>query len=260
MIWQLLVPPWLRKLSQDITRRDRFEYIPDEMAARASSADNEDYWSMSIAQERAACEAVMKLAKANEPLLSRNPDEHLKYAVYRDALTHCARHGNQLSILEYGGNLGDYYWLARTLFPDIALDYHCKELPAIADAGRALNPQITWHTDDECLSRTYDLVAFNSSLQYVDANLLAIAARASRCLLLSDVPAVRHAPAFFSEQRTADRATIQRHPNAAALVATVESTGMQLIREVDMGPHPHVVNAPEQPACIGWVFQRVAAE
>jgi hypothetical protein len=39
-------------------------------------------------------------------------------------------------------------------------------------------------------------------------------------------------------------------------VNTVARAGMGLIRELPMGAHPPIANAPEQPAYTGWLFHR----
>ena len=49
--------------------------------------------------------------------------------VFGYVLALAARTNRGLTVLDYGGNLGDYYWLAEALVPDVELDYHCKELP-----------------------------------------------------------------------------------------------------------------------------------
>ena len=35
--------------------------------------------------------------------------------------------------------MGDYYWLGPALVPGVDLDYHCKELPQVAEAGRLIH-------------------------------------------------------------------------------------------------------------------------
>ena len=98
---------------------------------------------------------------------------------------------------------------------------------------------------------------FSSSVQYTNLDTVRRAARASsRYLLLSDVPTVRSVPAFFSTQTSAGVSTIQRHPNRAEMIDLVGSQGPALLREFDMGPHPTVSGAPEQPSCVGWLFHR----
>jgi hypothetical protein len=84
--------------------------------------------------------------------LETRADEHTQYILFGYVLALAARHKTKVSVLDYGGNLGDYYRLGRALVPDVKLDYHCKELPQVAEAGRRLTPEVTWHTDDAALA------------------------------------------------------------------------------------------------------------
>ena len=252
-----LLPPMLWKFGQRVIGRkvDRFTYAEAHVVSGTPADANEQYWTEFLARERKTCEALMARVRAGEPLLPDH-DERLKYYVYGYVLALTAAKQQKVSVLDYGGNLGDYYWIGRSLVSGGELDYHCKELPSVARAGSELNPQITWHTDDRCLDRSYDLVMFNSSMQYATLETIRRAAAAARrYLLLSDVPAVT-CESFFVTHRTLNVTTLERLPNRAEIIALVEAEGLLLRREFDMGAHPDVVGAPEQPACIGWLFER----
>ena len=82
----------------------------------------------------------------------------VNYVIFGYVLALAARHRDQLTVIDYGGNLGDYYWIGKALLPGVELEYHCKELPEVAAAGRLLTPDVIWHTDDTCLAASYDLV------------------------------------------------------------------------------------------------------
>ncbi len=186
-------------------------------------------------------------------------DENVKHVIFGYVLALAAAQQQKLTVLDYGGNLGDYFWLAKALVPDVDLDYHCKELPRVAEAGRQITPAVTWHTDDACLARPHDLVMFSSSLQYLPGwqHTLRRAAQSARgYLFLSDVPAVRDVPSYVVTQRSGGMTNLQYHLNRSEIIDTVERAGLRLIREFAMGPHPPVANAPEQPTCRGWLFQR----
>lgn len=73
---------------------------------------------------------------------------------------------DEISVLDWGGGLGHYYALARSVLAGVELDYHVKETPAVCAQGREVAPQVTFHEDESCLSRRYDLVLASSSLQY----------------------------------------------------------------------------------------------
>ena len=77
-----------------------------------------------------------------------------------------ARGRERISVLDWGGGLGHYHALGRSVVPDLHLDYHCKETPAFCAIGRELQPEVVFHEDDSCLEQRYDLVVASSSLQY----------------------------------------------------------------------------------------------
>jgi putative methyltransferase (TIGR04325 family) len=259
LIRHAMLPPILWKLGQRVIGRqvDRFEYAEPDTATRVPAESNAKFWTTFLPHERIACEELIARVRAGEPLLSPRHGEQEKYQVFADVLALAARDQPRISVLDYGGSLGDYYWIGKAMMPGVELDYHCRELPAVADIGRTLTPAISWHIDDQCLEQSYDLVMFSSSVQYTTVDTLRRAAAASRhYLLLSDVPAVRDVPAFFSTQHSAGVSTIQRHPNRAETFALAGASGLTLLREFDMGPHPAVSGAPEQPSCTGWLFHR----
>lgn len=254
---QALLPPLLWNIGQRaLSRRaDRFDYAPPHVVSKLAAEANEHYWTEFLARERDVFLGLRERVTSGEKLLPDH-DERLKYYVYGYVLALASREQPRVAVLDYGGNLGDYYWIGNALVPGVALDYHVKELPAFAIAGQELTPEITWHTDDRCLDHSYDLVMFSSSMQYASLETIRRAAVAARrYLLLSDVPAVTGA-SFFSTHRTLNVTTVQRHPNLAEILALIEPSGMKLIREFAMGPHPPVAKAPEQPVCVGWLFER----
>jgi putative methyltransferase (TIGR04325 family) len=260
-----LVPPLFWRLGSRMKRRvvrstTLLEYAPAGWATPLPGQSNsETFWSAFIAQERAFCEALIARVHAGEPMLYPDGDANSKYAVFGYVLALTARQLPKLSVLDYGGNLGDYYWLARGLLPGVQLDYHCKELPPLAAAGRLVSPDVTWHSDDACLAAQHDLVMFSSSIHCLPdwQDVLHRAGQSARTyVLLSDVPTLRHVPTYVATHRTGGQTCLQAALNRAEIITTAESAGLRLIREFPMGGHPPIVNAPEQPACVGWLFRR----
>jgi putative methyltransferase (TIGR04325 family) len=264
-ILRSVLPPLLWNIGKDLKRRlfrsvDHMEYAPQGWATPLpSGADSQEYWNTFISRERAACRRLIARVEAGEPFLMVDQDENLKHIVFGYVLALVARQKQQITVLDYGGNLGDYYWLGMALLPGVALEYHCKELPEVAEAGRQITPAVTWHTDDACLDQPHDLVMFSSSLQYLPEwrDVLCRGARGvGRYLFLADVPTVRDAPGFVATHRTRGMTNLHHQFNRQEIVDTVERAGLRLVREFDMGAHPPVANAPEQPRCVGWLFQR----
>jgi hypothetical protein len=84
------------------------------------------------------------------------------------ALARATNGSEPVSVLDLGGALGHYHVIARRLFPELELDYHCRELPAICAQGREVSPEVTFHDTDDCFERFYDLVMASASLQYAE--------------------------------------------------------------------------------------------
>ena len=61
----------------------------------------------------------------------------------------------EVTVLDYGGNLGDYYWVGRALVPGVKLEYHLQGAGANRSGReRDLTPEAIWHTDDTLSRRT----------------------------------------------------------------------------------------------------------
>jgi len=264
-ILKSIVPPLLWDIGKSLKRRllrsvDHFAYAPEGWATRLPEGEtSEHYWTAFMMRERSACEALIARVQAGAPLLTLDAEADLKEVLFGYVLAVASRQRTQLSVLDYGASLGAYYWLGKALVPAVDLEYHCKELPKVAEAGRRLTPAIAWHTDDACLDQQYDLVMFSSSLQCLPEwqDILRRAAESARgYLFLSDVPTVRNVPAYLVTQRSGGVTNLQYQLNRSEIVATVERAGLQLVREFAMGAHPPVTNAPEQPTCVGWLFER----
>jgi putative methyltransferase (TIGR04325 family) len=238
---------------------DHYAYAPGGWdTPLPDGARSEDYWTAFIAQGSAACQDAMARVKNRQPAL-RDSEYEFKHVVFAYALALSSHEKERTTVLDYGGSLGDYLWHGKALVPGIDLEYHCKELPAIAAAGRQVNPEVIWHTDDTCLLQSYDLIMFSSSLEYVRdwKQVVGSAAHvARRYLFLSDVPTVRHVPAFVGTERRGNVTNLHWQLNGRELVETVEATGLRLVREFPMGPYPRVALAPEQPTSVGWLFRR----
>jgi putative methyltransferase (TIGR04325 family) len=140
----------------------------------------------------------------------------------------------------------------------VEFEYHVKEVPAMAEAGRTLNTEVIWHQDESCLDRTYDLIVVNSSLQYVEnwqERLGRICKATGRCLLLTRLPVVERHPSFPAVQTTQGAKILCWMLNRDELLKTVRDSGLTLVREVVSGDPVPVAGAPENAILKGWVFE-----
>jgi putative methyltransferase (TIGR04325 family) len=259
-----IVPPvlWIlgSKLRQRLVRStDRLAYAPRGWnTPLPSGSGSEAFWSRFAERGRAECEALVARVRAEHPVLTSD-DGMFGYISFGYVLALAARQKDKVTVLDYGGKYGEYYWLAKALVPDVEIEFHCKELPAVAAAGRDLTPAVIWHTDDRCLDGPYDLVMFSASLGYVPdwKRILGQAAQGTRhYLFLADLPSVRDVPTFVITQRSAGLTQLQYLFNRSEIADTVQRAGLRLIREFTMGVHAPVANAPEQPVYAGLLFAR----
>ena len=259
-----IVPPVLWRIGSELRQRlvsstDRLAYAPLGWNTPLPPGNsNEAFWSRFVERERAWCQALITRVRAADPVLT--PDDGMfSYISFGYVLALAARHKDKVTVLDYGGNLGEYYWIGKALLADVELEFHCKELPAVAAAGRMLTPDAIWHTDDACLDGTYDLVMFSASLPYLPdwKGILRQAAQSTRhYLFLADIPSVRDVPTFVITQRSGGVTHLQYLFNRSEIVDTAQRAGLRLLREFTMGSHAPVANAPEQPVYAGLLFAR----
>lgn len=256
-----IVPPLLWNIGRALKQRlvpstDRLAYAPRGWNTPLPGGGNEAYWARFLKREREWCERLVARVRTGDPVLASD-DAILGYLAFGYVLALAARHKDKITVLDYGGNLGEYYWISKALVPGVQLEYHCKELPAVAAAGREISPDVIWHTDDRCLEGTYDLVLFSASLPYLTdwQSVLQLAARATRqYLFLADTPSVREVPTYVFTQRSGGVINLGHLFNRAEVVDVVQRSGLRLIRDFTMGPHAPVANAPEQPLYAGLLF------
>jgi len=195
----------------------------------------------------------------DDPSESRNVSFHNIHMTFAYVVALASRGKSAISILDYGGGLGHYCLLAKAVVPGLEFEFHCKEVPRFAEAGRNLLPEVAWHTEDTCLDRTYDLVMVNGSLQYLDdwkAALGRLARSTGDWFLLTRVPVVERAPTFATVQGAYGTKMLHRVFNREELLGAVTETGLVLTREFVVGDRPYARSAPEQPELQGWLFRR----
>jgi putative methyltransferase (TIGR04325 family) len=186
-----------------------WEYVPEGWSypTRGWNADAvADAYARKWPDYLAAIEPPKPLGVHHETaeVLTGDAGAHNMLVTFAYVLALSARGREGLSVLDWGGGLGHYHALAGSVLPDLGLDYHVKETPAVGARGHELNSEVTFHDDDSCLERRYDLVLASSSLQYVEdwrALLERLAGAAEQYLFVARVPVALHAPSFVVIQR-----------------------------------------------------------
>ncbi len=181
-------------------------------------------------------------------------------------LSLASRGRNRLSFLDWGGGLGQYAVLARSLVPSLDIEYHCRDLPLAADRGRELLPNDSFYdSDEEALARKYDLVMASGSLQYVREwreKLRRLAAATEGYLYVTRQPFALRAPSFVVLQRPHRHGYMTEYAgwflNRADFLDAASSVGLRLRREFLIAERPWVPRAPERTEYRGFLFEPVA--
>ncbi len=165
--------------------------------------------------------------------------------------------------LDWGGGLGYYYKLGRALFPDVSIEYTCKDLPLMVRAARDLQPGLRFVDDERlALDRPYDFVMASSSLQYArdwERVLAALAGATRGVLLIARLPVVERVPSFVVRQRAYsygyDTEYLGWCFNRERFLDAARSCGLALLDERALDERPPVVDAPEQFDVRGYLFR-----
>jgi putative methyltransferase (TIGR04325 family) len=189
-----------------------FEYVPEGWSRRVRGWDAPGVeaayrrrWREFVAAvESGGTLGIAHEVPARQHVVVDDPGWHDIWTTYGYVLARAAHGRDHVSLLDWGGGTGHYAVLGRALLPEIEIEYHSRDLPRLTRLGRELLPEATFHDDDSCLDRTYDLVVASDSLHYAQdyATVLTRLARsASPWLYLALVPLVRGAPSFVVQQR-----------------------------------------------------------
>jgi putative methyltransferase (TIGR04325 family) len=193
-------------------------------------------------------------ARAGRRLARDDVAAHNMLVSFAYVLARAAHGGERVSVLDWGGGLGHYAVLARAVMPQVELEWHCREVPSVAEAGARVSPDVTFHTEDGCLERTYDLVLASSSLQYEPdwkTLLRRLGAVTAGLLLVTRVPISLEAPSFVVLQRAEAYGYATEYLgwviSRNELLAEATGAGLVLERELLLDAWLSAAGAPESP-------------
>ena len=195
--------------------------------------------------------------EADSGITLRNHNLNMIWAY---VLAFASRNKKTLSILDWGGGLGHLYLVAKSVIPEVTLDYHCKEMPATVATGRRINPSVTWYDNDDCLAKSFDVVLVSGSLQYmVDWReaLKNLSAATKNYALLMQTPIVDKGSGFMAIQRMGDTELLHQQFNKAEIIGQMNNYGFSLVREFVDGSRLKVVNTEIRCELKGWLFKRI---
>jgi putative methyltransferase (TIGR04325 family) len=220
---------------------------------------------MRLVQGNGPPEETHRLGVAYEASVLCNNDygAHNTIMAYAYVIARAAWKRDRISLLDWGGGIGHYYIISKALLPEIEIDYHCKDLPLLCQAGRELLPEAKFYENyEECFAQTYDLVLASSSLQYSEdwkgvAERLALATRSY--LYITRFPIVHRLTSFVVVQRPYRYGYQTEYLcwflNREEFLTYMRTLEMEVIREFLIQERPHVHKAPEQGEYRGFLFR-----
>lgn len=254
----------------DYIRPAPWEYMPKGWETNDPSIKG---WNVErvIQTERDKWPAFLRLVEGSSPLglnhespepTNDNLDAHNLIMSYAYVLALTSRMQPRISVLDWGGGLGHYYLIAKSLLKDVEIDYYCYDLPLVCAAGRQLLPEVTFYDqEDLCLKRQYDLVFSSYSLPYSrdwQRTAARLAAMTSSYLYITRLPVVEKSKGFVVVQRP--RAVgygteyLGWFLNRQEFLDYFSSLGMDLVREFLAADKPLVHRAPDQAISRGFLF------
>jgi putative methyltransferase (TIGR04325 family) len=273
-----MLPPPLVKAAAELAsplRSWETEYVPEGWA-RASVDPKITGWNAEAVRDAylAKWPSFVRAAEGSGPLgihhevTAGNPVKYDDLAAHNwvmafgYVLALAASKRDLVSILDWGGALGHYYLLGKAVMPDVEIEYHCKEVPLLCASGRELLPEVTFHDDERCLGRAYDLVLASGSLQYSEAwseTLRRLGTAAGRYLYVTRLPVVHGARSFVAVERAYaygyDAEYLGWVLNRDELLRCAYESGMALMREFVVSDPFSIRKAPEQVELRGFLFR-----
>ena len=276
---RLLLPPVLTRLGSRLLatrfaggKGREWEYVPDGWSYATmhpevkgwNVQDVLDTYKQKWPQFVSMVEGLGPLGVAHESDLTTNADvmSHNTIMVFAYVLALTARTTERLAMLDWGGGIGHYCLLAQALLPGVEIEYHCKDVPLLAEYGARLFPRQHFCADESCLERGYDLVMASTSLHYAEdwrALLRRLAGATRGFLYVANVPTVWRAPSFVFLQRAYRYGYNTEYLgwclNHAEFISAAESAGLEPVREFVYGHRPPIHGAPEQNSYWGYLFR-----
>lgn len=190
---------------------------------------------------------------------------HNTVMTFAYVLTLAAKGKNKIRFLDWGGGIGHYYKLAKSLFPDLEIEYTSKDMPKLCAAGKKLIPEARFVSDEEdCLNQKYDLVMASTSLHYSQdwqRVLTQLIQSANPYIFVTRFPVIESKPSYVMIQRPYkygyDTEYIGWCVNKKEFFDVAKKAGAILVRTFFCADADNIIitNAPEQARYQGFLFK-----
>jgi putative methyltransferase (TIGR04325 family) len=264
----------VRRWRHDRGAAAHFEYVPEGWQ-RAVVDSQVKGWNVAavVDAQLARLDAWRQSFSGTTPLGMKNASQAAtsgEIATHNTAVTFAyvaalaARQKDRLSLLDWGGGVGQYCFAAEAAVPGVAIDYHCKEVPVQCHHGQRLLPSATFYTEDEQFAgKKFDLVFASGALHYAEdwqATLARLAAATGEYLFITRLPVVFEAESYVYLQRAYahgyDTEYLGWALNRDEFLATAEANGLRLVREFLTNEFAHISGAPEDCQSRGFLFAK----
>lgn len=272
---RLVTPPLFIKLAKRLRSSSvsvEWEYVPEGWAYARQHAEVKGWNVQDVLDTyKRKWPRFVRMTQGTDPLgvahesdLTSNADigSHNTIMAFAYAIAFAAHRLDAISMLDWGGGIGHYYLLAKSLLPDVKIEYHCKDVPVLAEYGAQLFPGQHFYTDESCLKRAYDFVMASASMHYTEdwQRLLAgLAQAAQKYLYITRLPTVLQAESFVFVQRPYAYGYGTEYlgwcMNRSSFLNEACKHSLTLVREFVIGESPLIVNAPEQCQYRGFLFR-----
>lgn len=112
---------------------------------------------------------------------------------------------SEISILDWGGGVGHYFLIGKSLFPESKMAYTCVDTPVMCQLGKHRLPSVRFLPNlDNIADERYDLVMASSSLHYVQdwrEVFRGLAKMSCHYVYITRTPFVKKHPSFVVVQR-----------------------------------------------------------
>ncbi len=166
----------------------------------------------------------------------------------------------ELSVLDWGGELGGTLVRLRKILPHVTFRWTVKEMPSICRAGKDLADGAVFVEEaDKALAECYDLVIASASLHYDREwrkTLAGLVGSTAGILLLARQPTVMSSPSYVAAQSAYGTTFTCWVLNEAELFGQLTALGMGAVHRLLSGDAATIPDAPEQPVFRSYVLTR----